>query len=177
MAQTVFPVTEVPSGGMTVIASGSLSTSTLTLSSISSGYKNLQLVLRDWYPSTDGYLRLTLNNTSVANSYLSLATTYTTSSAQSTYLEDAYILVSELGVSGSNRQNMTIIDFLDYANVNTNKIVNLISNQMTQYAFGYTINNTAAFWKPSATAAINRIDVFLDSGTFSGGTYILYGVK
>ena len=50
------------SGGMTSIASGSLSGSSLVLSSISGTYKNLQLVVRDLYGSSNADLRLTFNS-------------------------------------------------------------------------------------------------------------------
>jgi hypothetical protein len=66
--------TPASGGGMTSIASGSLPTgaSTITLSSISGSYKNLQLVIRNPYPATATSLALQFNgNTGTVYRYVS----------------------------------------------------------------------------------------------------------
>ncbi len=162
-------------GGMTSIASGSLSGSAVNLTSISSSYKNLQLVVRDFYPATNtNSLVLRLMNDSGASQYVRLQgrstnATWSVGSADRWYIDD--------GINGnlnSQSGNQYIIDIPDYANAATMKNVNM--------KFGYLDQNSVysdgiIFGLYKATGAINQINLLLSGGNFGGGTYVLYGVQ
>jgi hypothetical protein len=162
-------------GGMTSIASGSLSGSAVNLTSISGSYKNLQLVVRDFYPATNtNSLVLRLMNDSGANQYVRLMgrstnATWSIGSADRWYIDD--------GINGnlnSQSGNQYIIDIPDYANAATMKNVNM--------KFGYLDQNSVysdgiIFGLYKATGAINQINLLLSGGNFGGGTYVLYGVQ
>jgi hypothetical protein len=165
------------SGGMTVLASGSLSTGTLSLTSISASYKNLQLVFRDWYPSTDAAINSRVNNASAASSYSYSGTFWngtTTANIGGLY---SSVPVSWVTVDGANYRNALVMNFPDYANTTANKFIQVIHGYVESTGAAYNLDLTTTMWNDSTAAAINRIDVYLSAGTFSGGTYILYGVN
>ena len=167
--------TPAASGGMTSIASGSLSTGTLTLNSISGAYKDLKLVIRDVYPSTAATLNLRLNNDTASN-YISTGTqTQTTGGTTSLIgLKDTTIYVSNTSMKNTDNNNVAVIDLIDYASGTSGKIG---TSQMsfTSDSLGFLMANLAFGYIP--VTAITRIDIFLSAGTFSGGTYVLYGVN
>jgi hypothetical protein len=161
-------------GGMTSIASGSLSGSSLSLTSISGSYKNLQLVVRNAQCSTNTDWRIRINNNtgSVYNKVQSsgLANTFTGSANQN---------LSSLGLNFNNPAASTtstlLVNFDDYTNTTSHK-------QMSAQ-FNYTKHATSDFDTISLFGvardnnAITQIDFFVDSGSFNAGTYILYGVN
>jgi len=163
------------SGSMTSIASGSLSTGTVTLNSISGSYKDLKLVIRDVYPSTAATLNLRLNNDTASN-YISTGTqTQTTGGTTSLIgLKDTTIYVSNTVMKNTDNNNVAVIDLIDYASGTSGKIG---TSQMsfTSDSTGFLMANLAFGYIP--VTAITRIDIFLSAGTFSGGTYVLYGVN
>jgi hypothetical protein len=173
-ASTGLAWTTPTSGSMTSLASGTLSGSTVTLSSISGAYNNLRLVIRRFDPSDDGQpIRMRFNNDSSA-AYNDIAA-MTNSSRGFTN--------SEVNVGGGQDNGTSyssiVIDIPDYAfagNWKMGQYQAMTNNEGSPgnsnfYWYGFQWNTGATF------AAINRIDLFLSSGTFSGGTYVLYGVK
>ena len=165
----------VSAGGMTSIASGSLSGGSLVLSSISGSYKNLQLVVRDLYTSVDTGITLTVNAiTAYTNQRISTPTTTGGTLQTYTTLSDTGIpLHYDVFKSGDNN-NFLVIDFTDYANTATNKIMQSQARYLNNSSIA-SYNQT--FGSANSTAAITSITITLTSGTFSGGTYILYGVS
>ena len=157
-------------GGMTSIASGSLSGSQVNLTTISGSYKNLQLVVRDFLPSVDGAsLRLRIGNDSGSNysnqaSFGAKSNTFGATSWQLS--EDADNAVTE---------SLIIVNIYDYANTATHKMASLYSystNMTTTSNFDFL--QYIQFYK--STAAISEINLLVGSGTM-GGSYILYGVS
>jgi hypothetical protein len=173
-AATGLAWTTPSSGGMTSLASGTLSGSTVTLSSISGAYNNLRLVIRRFDPSDDGQpIRMRFNNDSSA-AYNDIAAMTNSSRGFSN---------SEINVGGGQDNGTSyssiVIDIPDYAFAGNWKMgqYQAMTNNETSpgnsnfYWYGFQWNTGATF------AAISRIDLFLSSGTFSGGTYVLYGEK
>ena len=159
-------------GGWTSIASGSLSGSTLSLTSISSSYKDLRLVIRNANLSNSTEPGIQLNGDTGSN-YSRVAAIQ----ANTTGLVSAQAAVAQVYTTYNTPKLSTsgtwIFDFPDYANSTSYKVVNC--NAL--YVSGDTGNAmenviTQGGWK--STAAINRID-FKTTVTFSAGTYILYG--
>ena len=157
-------------GGMTSIATGSLSGSAVAITSIPSTYKNLQLVLRNFYRSADGLAQIRFNNDSAAH-YLFASATSTSGNAygffESRLTEDQ---------DNSVGNGLVIADIYDYANTTTWKYMHskALTNDVTTAA-----NPTYVEYKTfyNQTAAITQINLIVPTGTFSGGTYTLYGVS
>ena len=162
-------------GGMTSIASGSLSGSALSLSSISASYKNLQLVLRDIFISSSGAsLTTRFNADATANAYNDqginqLNGTASVVGQRSTESTSGFWS----GMTNADNNNSLVINIIDYANATANKNITFFANYTSTSGSNVTTINCG--WKNSA--AINAISLTLSAGTFSGGTYVLYGVN
>jgi len=163
--------TPASGGGMTSIASGSLSGSSLDLTSISGSYNSLQLVLKNFYFDNAANMRITINNTGSIYTISDLNAVF--SSAMST--ADINITSGAVRENSSN-VNEAVLDFPDYKNATTYKIITskVISQNNTTPANHNLYNSN--IWAASS-AAITRITIYPSFGNFSGGTYILYGVK
>ena len=161
-------------GGLTSIASGSLSGSSLDLTTISGSYKHLQLVLRNAALSNDGNITLRLNNltTGIYDGIELKANNGTASTA-------AYVTSTSFAITNVTGQNpqfgALVFNIFDYANTTGNKLIT------SQYNFLNTTGQVATNYIVGTcrtTNAIDRITV-IPSGvlTWGAGTYTLYGVN
>lgn len=158
------------SGGMTSLATGTLSGSVLTLSSISGSYNRLQLWLVKPLPATDSAtLTFKINNSS-GNNYLG-SNASVNSGGPFQYTSTPLGTQMDNGTSDS----FIIIDLPNYAGT-TWKIINteVVTNNPTTPA---DCNFKKDFTFANITSAITRIDVSPSSGNWTSGSYTLYGVK
>jgi hypothetical protein len=163
------------SGSMTVLASGSLSSGTLTLSGISGSYKDLRLVIRDFYPSTPTQANCRLNNDSGSNYSFNGTYWFVTGSIKGALgQQNTFIDLTNTGINATDNNNSVQIDLYDYANATSRKIGNTIYSGLST-SDGQSIVTQSFTYYP--VTAITRIDFYLSSGNFSGGTYVLYGVN
>ena len=165
-------------GGWTSIASGSLSTGTLSLTSISASYKNLRLVVRDMTISSAAAVQIRFNN--ISSGWYERAGIFNNVDTGTVFgngNQTSWVISGNTNVKASAEVSLNV-DFLDYANTTSYKLVQITSNyensttgeDNTLWAVG-----SYALGDPSANAAISRIDMILSTGTYSTGTYILYG--
>ena len=159
----------VSAGGMTQIATGTLSGTSVTISSIPTTYKDLQLVIRDVYVNTGTRLGLRWNGiTTSTYDYQWVGDTAVTNSNDNAV---AWATQKDLPTSDSNTfMTFTVVD---YANTATMKLFNGVVRTgaaQDQIALVTLSNND--------TAAVTSITITTQTltPTFSGGTYILYGV-
>lgn len=172
--------TPASGGGMTSLASGTLSGATLTLSSISQDYVHLQLILTDINVANAGdsvYARI--NNSSqtyYAAGGQTVAVNGTTPTLGTINKFDSLINLTSFTAQNGNQANQAILNVYNY----TAAGVYTMGEYQTVFVrnTGGNEATTKAFWSynNSGIGAITRLDVFGDS-TFSGGTYVLYGVK
>ena len=162
-------------GGMTSIASGSLSGGSLSLTSISGSYNNLQLVLRDYEFTAGTAFQYTVNNDTTANIYVQNQNQQKSTTITNAGYTSAPVDISNAynAVSGS-QINALVIDFFDYANTSCGKLINHYSAFMGSSSQIATVKGLTFY---QSASAITRIDIIARDTTFSGGTYILYGVK
>lgn len=164
--------TTVASGSMTSLASGSLTGSSVTLSSISGSYRALKLVVFNYRPTTTDLKLMMRFNGSITN-YKATPGTF---SASVTFA-DTELFISTSADGGASSQSLIVVDIPEYANTNSWKIMtyqSLVNNE--------TVNTNGA-WEQNAglfksTSAITSITLLPQAaGTFSSGTYVLYGVN
>jgi hypothetical protein len=166
-------------GGWTSIASGSLSTGTLSLTSIVGTYKNLRLVVRNMQISANANVQIRINNISTGNyeriglsNNISTVTTFANGNATE------WITTGTTTMKGTSYPASLVIDFPDYTNTTSVKMMQMTSNyeqstsgeDNTLWAVGSLSVGSGA-----GLNAISRIDMILSTGTYSTGTYILYG--
>jgi len=161
-------------GAYTSIASGSLSGAALDLTSISSSYKDLRLIITN--PTYSASITTGVIKVNAISSYASLAM----NAENATFNTDA----------GASYSGVTVhYNTMDAAQVGAQIVVDVINyNDSTAYktirgtsyytsSTGTVINNALLNGFARSTAAINRIQYVLTGGNFSTGTYILYGVN
>ena len=158
-------------GGMTQIATGTMSGSTFSLSSFS-GYNNLQIVLRNYYGSAGGTLRMRLNNDATTTKYYYGVNT----NAQDNQSGVNFNNLAVDGVGTNAGLNNALINIYDYAQSSGFKLYDAIGSFETASGTQTPIFTLNGVYESIST--LTSVDfVFTGGGTFSGGTYILYGVK
>jgi hypothetical protein len=151
------------SGGMTSLASGSLSGSAVTITSIAQTYVDLYLVVRaanqslliddDSGNNFDGYIIETGANNAAVNTVSQL----NTGNIYSTY-------------NGVGTTEVLLAVYIkDYTNTTADKIWQMWTSGGNQV--------DTAQWASRSPSAVSTISINASSGTFSAGTYVLYGVK
>ena len=166
-------------GGMTVLASGNMPTGSsapLDLTSISGSYNDLRLVMRGvtMNANTGQYVRVNNQTTGIYNNSMILFdnTTFATSGGNSATSHGLWYA----GMTPNSNITM-IVDFPDYANTTSNKIINGTSyyQKHDQSGIWMSIRN---FGGIRMTSAIDRITMVNETANcISGGTYVLYGIK
>ena len=160
------------SGAYTSLASGSLSGSGLSLTSISGSYKNLRLVCRNvqFSNSTEPGIRIAGVST---NNYSRVAIMNDTNTGVVSGQAATNQVYTTYNTPLANSVGTWIFDFPDYANTTSTKII----TSMARYVSGAAGNAAENCWTVgsyNSTAAITQID-FRHTVTFTAGTYILYG--
>lgn len=162
-------------GGMTEIASGSLSGTSVTLSSIPSTYKNLQLVLRNFtFSNTQNNVKITANSiTSYTYFYLHSNTTSSVSNGYTVAATEVYLAANSILQAATTPT--AIFNLYDYANTSCFKLFDS-TIQATRHdnSTQAVAQNTGAV---NATAAISSLVIATNGNNFSTGTYTLYGVQ
>jgi len=161
----------VQSGGLTQLATGSLSGAQVDITSISGAYKHLQLVVRNFLPANDNsdlYMRFN------ADSATRYANNSTVTETAGTFSRTSVTI--QLAVDNTVNNNLSVVNVYDYANTSTWKMLDTINvgvNATTTTS--YTSRFVPSFY--NQTSAITQINLFPQSGNFTSGTYILYGVS
>jgi hypothetical protein len=156
------------SGGMTSLATGTLSGAGVTLSSISGAYVHLQLVVNNYQPATnDATFFIRLNNDSTSNRYFIGTVGF------STFTLNANGWQASASQKNSNGNGIIVIDLYNYTNTVGYKT-----------GMGYAITEsttTSSYYNSNLiynqTPAITSLTMLPSGGNFTGGTYTLYGVK
>jgi len=161
------------SGGMTSIASGSLTGSSVVLSSISGSYKSLRLQM--FGVSTDAVASIYLRaNADTGNNY-----TYT-NIIQIAFAGEsggtAYFNLSGTALSSGSTNNNFNIDLFNYKDTTSMKSISFANSitANTTYTSGIQTFGSGTY---RSTTAITSLTMFPSSGNFDAGTYILYGVN
>jgi hypothetical protein len=156
------------SGGMTSIASGSLSTAQLSLTSIPSTYQNLQLVLNNVGSTSSGTPTFTLNNDTggnYGNTWIGISNVGSNNSTTN-------YPISFVTLPSANNGYSIIFNLFNYANTSTRKLINAFAFKTSGSG-----DHRTYFGGYDATGAINSIQFNTGAGTFSSGTYTLWGIK
>jgi hypothetical protein len=167
------PTWAVPaSGGMTLISTTTLTGASITLSSIPQDYKNLQVIIRNYKPATDGdYVKCYINNDSNANRYRSVQTAVSNTTFNQSFVDNT-IAANDNSVD----TGLTVIDIRDYTNSTTWKMVEVktLGVDSTTTTNQLFVNSIALY---NQTTAITSLVFFPNAGNFTSGTILLYGVK
>ena len=165
------------SGGMTSIATGSLSSNSTVISSITGGYVNLMLFVKDYYASAGDYLNIRFNGDTSTTHMWTTTNTRVTSAVNNAGASGFDSNDGAEGGTGSDSNNFLQMTIFDYTNTNTMKSGdwNWVYNSETG---GIRCCSGGIAWKNATPAAITSITLrTAGATTWLGGTYELYGVK
>jgi hypothetical protein len=153
-------------GGMTLINSGgtTLSGSSTTISSIPSTYKNLQLIIRAYKPSSSGRAQIRFNGDSGAKYWKDFNASGATPS-------DTVFDISASQDSATDNGLITV-NIFDYTTT-TWKVASMVSLTNASSTTINTFTNTGVY---IGTSAISSLTLY-PTGTFTSGTAYLYGVS
>jgi hypothetical protein len=161
-------------GGMTLINTGgtTLTGASVTINSIPATYRDLQIIVTNFLPATDGQSVLVrLNGDSGANRYR-----FNGSIAEdSVAFNDTGMAICG-GVDNASSQSLIKLDIFDYANTSTWKMSQsnfLVNNPTTSTNLNIGIRQFGY----NQTAAISSLVFSTTSGNFTSGTVYVYGVK
>ena len=163
-------------GSMTQLASGALSGTAVTLSSIAQTYKDLKLIVYGTVKTgASGSSEVVIDmNNDTTNNY----TEQYTINGTTTYTTQTNRINPKIQQEHTNSvDNIAIINFYNYAQssyrieydwVGSNNLGAVVARQIIT-GNGYNYGSTKA--------AITRIDIKCQGDTFASGNYILYGVN
>jgi len=161
----------VAGGGYTLLDSGTLSGSSVAMSSISGSYRDLVVIVRDFLPDTsNAQLRGRYNNES-SNYY-----SWTTNNAPVAATFDNGFFDMTAGANSSTANGLIHFRIYDYANTDTWKSAE-VTSVVLNASNAATWNGSRTFVVYNQTTAISRFDLLLSTGNFTSGNYYLYGVK
>ena len=165
--------TPAAGGGMTSIASGTLTGASVTISGISGSYKDLRLVIKNWKPATDNAICYGQLNADTGTNYYTTVGMDTNRSNQ-TFNSDFIYLTSFN--DNSIAQGLSQSTFYEYANTTTWKMYEgiCVNNHNT------TTTNLNALYQNgfyNSTSAITSIKIYPSTGNHTSGDYILYGIN
>ena len=162
------------SGGMTLISTTTLSGATITLSSIPQTYKNLNLVIRNPITASDQQaVRFRFNSDSNANRHAQGNLIASTGEAA---FNSTSVPVST-DQDNATSQTLININVFDYTNATTWKFLDfqvLGTSPVDDTNYVYITSRLGAY---NQTGAITSIQLFPNSGNFTSGTVLLYGVN
>ena len=164
-------VTPASGGGMTSLATGNFPTGadTFTLSSISGSYTDLRLVLLNVKAAADIQVAMRYNSDTSSIYFNQFSSAQTVNAMTQNKIE------TQLLTFAAQNNSHTVIDIFNYADTTAYKIcqINTISAQTST---SWVVGLVKGVWR--STSAINAITIFdMNANNFTGGTYILYGVK
>jgi hypothetical protein len=169
--------TPASGGGMTVISTGTLSSTGVTFSSIAGTYNNLELHITGYNLAGGGRLFVRVNGDSGTNytgGYTRFRDGVALSSAGAVSPGQTAQIETDGGTTPDNgTTNSAILTFPAYATTTGAKLVSALAYDLATYKIPsfnfYAYHGTAG--------AITSITIVASASTFSAGTYTLYGVK
>jgi hypothetical protein len=164
-------------GSMTLISTTTLTGASVTLSSIPQTYNDLRLVIKNPLPATDAaYVQLQYNGVTTSQYFAATGSYYSETSLSAAQLVASMDIAGTGGLDNSVTNSFISHEILDYTNGVTRKSINTYATTTdpittTKAYFGVY----PAFYNQNT--AISSILIKLNTGNFTSGTALLYGVK
>jgi hypothetical protein len=167
--------TPASSGGMTLISTTSMTSSSTVTVSIPSGYTNLMVEVIDWYINGNDAIYFRLNGATGAQ-YRNVGVTYQGSVAPyfyaETYTDGKVSLMNSACTQAQNNQT-SLINLYNISDTNTVKIYNYGSR------FNNTNGQSFAYGNGAYTLAeaLTSISIIAGAGSYQAGTIKVWGIK
>jgi hypothetical protein len=168
--------TAAAAGSLTSIASGSLSGTSVSITSISGSYKQLQLHLYGVSLNTTGAILLQVNTDTGSNySWSNTRNSTNTNSTSGIGTPGAATSVTlHPALEAGNTNASVVVTFPNYTDTTSYKLIS--GNYAGLQSTGVLSGNIGASW--GSTSAITSIQLKAESTySYDAGTYVLYGVN
>jgi hypothetical protein len=161
------------SGGMTLISTTTLSSTSTTISVAANSYKNLYAVIRNLGSSNNTNVGVRINSKSGATDYNIRISGSNSGSGFNYSTSNSFSPFNAVGVDGfgSTSDNNGWVEFADCNSTSSYKVINSIMGGSRN---GYVMNTTSSVAESAVISGITF--VIFDTFTFTGGTVLLYGV-
>lgn len=161
-------------GAFTQIATGTLSGSSVTISSIASTYKHLVVAIHSAYNSAaDEILQMRFNSDTGANyEYYGIAVG--ASIINDSSIDQTKLNIAPMGSTNSASYYSNGLAWI-YNYTNTTRQTIRITGSGRTGSTTYKYKDYLGYYNTSS--AISSITLLTSAGTFSGGTYVVYGVN
>ena len=162
------------SGGMTLLSTTTLSSTSTTISVSANSYKNLYAVIRNLGSSNNTNVGVRINSKSGATDYNIRISGSNSGSGFNYSTSNSFSPFNAVGVDGfgSTSDNNGWVEFADCNSTSAYKVINSLMGGSRN---GYVMNTSSSV---AETAVISGITfVIFDTFTFTGGTVLLYGVS
>jgi hypothetical protein len=162
------------SGAYTSLATGSLTGSTLTISSISGSYKNLFLVIDSMYGSSnDELIYMRLNADTGAKYNFNGIAVATSVANDASFGQTSFIVAPYGATSTADYKTSATVWIYDYTNATRQNVAITGAGRINSGAG--KLKNYLGYY--NASAATTSLTLLTSAGTFSAGTYTLFGVN
>ena len=162
------------SGSLTLISTTTLTGASVSLSSIPQTYTNLYLVIRNFCPATNAMpMRARFNSDATASRHM-ISNNFATAPAG--YSSDYFpIWACTQTNTAANCNQITTAFIPDYTNTATEKVCQTFGWGMDSNNIAFQLNTAAGYYNQKV--AITSLSLFPQSGNFTSGTVLLYGVN
>lgn len=162
------------SGSLTQLASGTLSGTSVSITSISQSYKDLRLVITNAVRSGAGGTNISIQtNTNTTSNYIYSSTRNIPGGTMAMLGNKGNIILAGPEFSGSASYHTTIVEFIDYTNSTT-----IVPIRYQGFSTANSVNTSfgVGCWYDTP-AAVTSIQIGAQGDTFASGDYVLFGVK
>jgi len=161
-------------GGMTLISTTTLSSTSTTISVAANSYKNLYAVIRNLGSSNNTNVGVRINSKSGATDYNIRISGSVAGSGFNYSTSNSFSPFNPVGVDGfgTTSDNNGWVEFADCNSTSSYKVINSIMGGSRN---GYVMNTTSSVAESAVISGITF--VIFDTFTFTGGTVLLYGVS
>jgi hypothetical protein len=163
-----------PSGGMTLLSTTTLASTTTSISISSTGYVELLISIENMAGAT-GDTKFNFNSDTGSN-YKSLRMVGDAGNSSSTGSQSTTgVFMNQNGAAGYTSTSLSSFIINVYFPASTARHKSFLSNTVGEYSSDRIAMLTSGIWKD--TSAITSFQLISGTGTFSGGTVYIYGVK
>jgi hypothetical protein len=164
------------SGGMTLISTTTMTGASVTISSIPATYNDLQIIVQAFKPATDSQaFSMRVNGDSGANRYKG-DLSWSDAGGDGITFDSNKWSVDVRGTDNTTATGLYYFTIPNYANTTTWKIITGLGFSQN-YTTTTNFNHGTFRSVYNQTAAISSLTFFPNSGNFTSGTILLYGVK
>ena len=168
------PTFAAAGGGMTLLSTTTLASTTTSISISSTGYVELLISIENMAGAT-GDTKFNFNSDTGSN-YKSLRMVGDAGNSSSTGSQSTTgVFMNQNGAAGYTSTSLSSFIINVYFPASTARHKSFLSNTVGEYSTDRIAMLTSGIWKD--TSAITSFQLISGTGTFSGGTVYIYGVK